>query len=176
MHIYLLQSRLRRSTRASGLRRSRGFSLIEMMIVVALIGIMSALVVPNISQRVADSEAEAEMLAVRDGLVRMRNLSRTNAACVRVTINANSFVGTPFLECDPLGNEQTADVVTVEIDSDHVTLGSFGGALATPPFVFQRTGGHDLDGTVTFTATYATGGTRTFNIYPATGFVRLVSQ
>ncbi len=62
----------------------RGFTLIELMVVVALLGIMASLAVGLSSDTVARERAREDVEAVRAHLVAARNHARRNAACVEV--------------------------------------------------------------------------------------------
>ena len=46
-------------TRLSALRRSRGFTLIEVMVVLVILGVLAALIVPNVLERADDARVTA---------------------------------------------------------------------------------------------------------------------
>ena len=46
-------------TRLSALRRSRGFTLIEVMVVLVILGVLAALIVPNVLERANDARVTA---------------------------------------------------------------------------------------------------------------------
>lgn len=63
----------------------RAFSLIELMVVVALIGIMAALAFPSISASARRANAPVHGVRVHGFLSDARNLARRTNRCVRVT-------------------------------------------------------------------------------------------
>lgn len=81
---------------------ARAFTLLEIMVVVALVGIMAALAVGLGSGSVAQSRARDDVEAVRAHLVAARNHARRNAACVEVR-RADARTLTAVVVEDPAG-------------------------------------------------------------------------
>lgn len=150
----------------------RAFTLVEVMVVVALIGIFAALAVPNMTERIEAQKAEYEVLKVEDALTRFRNLSRVRVVCVEVQVVGNSLQATPYLDCDPLANPQAVE--TVAFNPKYVTLGAITGPGLVGNLTYKKDGGHGLAGPAQLALTLPTGGARTIKIFPATGYVRLV--
>ena len=64
----------------------KGFTLIELMIVVAIIGIGGALAAPNIIGTVRAREANGDLLEVQHILLRARNRARNSVCVMHVTV------------------------------------------------------------------------------------------
>jgi prepilin-type N-terminal cleavage/methylation domain-containing protein len=79
----------------------RGYTLVEIMVVVALIGVVSALAGPNISKAVRRANEPAQMLRVHGFLVQARNYARRTNQCVKVTRNSTgtSLTARPVSLC-----------------------------------------------------------------------------
>jgi prepilin-type N-terminal cleavage/methylation domain-containing protein len=149
----------------------RGFSLLELMIVVAIIGVLSAVGAPMVRDMIAAREDDAALTELKGHLTRFRNLSRTKVVCVEVRVEGNALVGTPYLQCDPLANALADE--SYAIDKKRIELVGFSatGLVGNP--VYNKRGGLNLNGPLTLTAkTRRDGLTHTFVVFPATGLVR----
>ncbi len=102
----------------SGAARSAGFTLIEMMIVVAIIAILSAVVMPSYAgyvQRGRLTEANAKLSDLRTKMEvyfqdnRKYGTSGTGCGVSLASSNSNYFTFTCFLSNDPAATTQTDD-------------------------------------------------------------------
>jgi prepilin-type N-terminal cleavage/methylation domain-containing protein len=83
---------------------SRGFTLIEFMTVVAIIGVVAAMAIPNVNQRIQVEREAAALAEVRGALTSFRNLARTKVVCVQVAVVGNTLTAAPYIQCNPLAN------------------------------------------------------------------------
>lgn len=67
-----------------------GFSLLELMTVVALVGVLTAVAVPNITEAIRKSRARAQFYELRTFLVEARNRARLHRRCVLVEVGASA--------------------------------------------------------------------------------------
>jgi len=110
-------------------RREHGYSLIELLLAVGVIGVISAMVVPITETSLKSSRLRRDADAVRHmvGLAKMRASSQFTRSRVMVDLAANSFVLQTW--------DRTAAAWLndggVNVTSTGVRFGS--GALATPP-------------------------------------------
>jgi prepilin-type N-terminal cleavage/methylation domain-containing protein len=152
-------------------RRRRGFTLIEMMIVVAIVGITATIAVPNIIGTVRAREAEGQMLEVQHILLRARNRAR-NAVCVmHVTVATNSITVGPD-PSDPSADCLALDTLQYDV-GEYVTLTDFTvNGATTDPLVLNAQGGTDYDYRARMIATNTyDGATRNLELWPAIGSV-----
>lgn len=165
----------------------RGFSLLELMVVVALVGILASLAVPSFQGGMERKKAALEIERVSHALLEIRNYARTRIRCVEVTISAHQIVATPYEDGanpnEPCANPTTpiADEVKTYTFASTVSL-----SAATAPGLggnlwFDQSGGpfdpsNDtilLDPTqIVVTPTVVAA--RTVRIYPLTGAVRML--
>lgn len=71
---------------------ARGVTLIEMMVVVAIVGIIAALAVPNLTPVVQNSSLSAEVQRVGSTLERARRLAMNQGRCHRVRLNGGNLL------------------------------------------------------------------------------------
>jgi prepilin-type N-terminal cleavage/methylation domain-containing protein len=110
--------------------RERGYSLIEVMLVVGLIGIISAMVVPISETSLKSSRLKRDADSVRHlvGLAKMRASSQFTRSRVMVDLGANTFV----LQIWDRTNNVWVDDGGMNATSTGVTFG-FGTLAAAPP-------------------------------------------
>jgi prepilin-type N-terminal cleavage/methylation domain-containing protein len=110
--------------------RERGYSLIEVMVVVGLIGIVSAMVVPITETSLKSSRLKRDADSVRHlvGLAKMRASSQFTRSRVMVDLGANTFI----LQIGDRTNNVWVNDGGLNATSTGVTFG-FGTLAAAPP-------------------------------------------
>lgn len=98
--------------------RARGFSLIEVMVVVAILGIMAALAAPTLLFEVQKANLQAASDTVAAFLVRAQNEAMVTRRCVRVQVT-----GTRQLTADRLN--------TFDCDNDPASASKIDGSANT---------------------------------------------
>jgi prepilin-type N-terminal cleavage/methylation domain-containing protein len=84
------------------MRVMRAFSLVEVMIVVAVLGVVAALAVPNILPQVHMAQLQGASEGYANFIARVRAEAMTSKRCTRVIINGNTLEGWRFntYDCD----------------------------------------------------------------------------
>jgi len=161
----------RTTSRSPRRRLARGFSLIEMTVVMVIVGVLAAVAVPNLNDRIAMYKEDEALAGVQAAMTRFRNLSRTKVVCVEVKIELNSLSATPYKQCDPL--DDALDVLVEPFNPRIIDLLDFTAPGLVGDPVFQKRGGLDLEGPLLLRVqSVRTGQIHTLEIYPATGLVR----
>ena len=99
--------------RGQALRRQRGFTLIEIMVVVIILGILTAIVAPNVISRVGDAQVQAAKQDIRaiEGALNLYRLDNFNYPTTEQGLaalqarpadpNIRNWKG-PYLQKDPI--------------------------------------------------------------------------
>ncbi|MDP2848229.1 MAG: type II secretion system protein [Humidesulfovibrio sp.] len=111
-------------------KREGGFTLIELISVIVILGILAAVVVPKYNDMTTQAQKGATMAAVSEGISRF-NLAYANYTMetgappkTLAVLNANSpATGAPYL---PTGTIQTGDYV-MQIEASTVVVANSGG-------------------------------------------------
>lgn len=156
---------------------ARGFSLLELAIVVAVIGVMSAVALPGISSTVARTREDAEVARVEGFVTKARNLARRLNRCVDV-----ERVGQDQLVFRTFGNASVpqcptypdADIEsTLTVNSRLLRIDEVGGSGNPAGFRFLRDGGAAATADVTLPLGLRSSGRRkVVVVQPLLGFVR----
>lgn len=142
------------------MKSSRGFSLVELMTVVAIFGVLSAIAVPRISSASRRANAPAQIARVQAFFAEARNLARRTNRCVEVkrddsaTLTASTFstcAATDFCPCraSALADETKtlhldvgfpADVRVDALSGNAAGVFSVGSHISTDTIVFLADG------------------------------------
>lgn len=157
------------------IKNSKGFTLIEIMMVVAIVGVLSAIAVPNYGRWVKSQNFKNDKNSVYEALMRARLMASSRKECVKVeVVTANQLTVTSvaadaaFTCADPLSATALVTLPVFELAAT-TTLSQFSSGAAT--LVFRPTGGTREAGPVTLTAT-SPDGAGEWTIYPAIGQIR----
>ena len=127
----------------------RAFTLIEAMVVLAIVGVMCALAVPSIVETVKRERTRSEVQKVADAVSDARNRARVRVCEVRLSVDVTSNSLT--VAANPTDSDVPCREMrprTVPIDRSLLTLAAFNVDGATKnPLVFDSSGG--LSGALT---------------------------
>lgn len=167
----------------------RGFSLIELMIAIAVVGVMAGIALPNIIESIQRQQAIASEKEVADFIVRARNFARTTGCETRVSIDNSStphsitIATTETDSNEPCYSLQTDSVLNAgnalrwtanaNLSLTVFTLDS--GAATSPAgtLTFNTEGGTDETEEVVMTVTNSFGSTRTIEVWPLIGSINV---
>lgn len=149
--------------RATGVKHSRGFTLIELMIVVALVAVVLTLVAPSFRNSIARNKVEGIAGELNTDLQYARSEAVTRNAAIGVFVGTNCYTvytmgTTDASACATLGTGATA-IKSVSIDAGSTSL-SFASNNSKAFLQFEpvrgmatNTAGEDHSGTVTVSTT-----------------------
>ncbi len=75
------------------IRKSRGFTLVELIVTVAIVGILATIAIPNFQQIIQSNRIQAAASEFQAGLAMARSEAIKRGGDARVTIVANALVG-----------------------------------------------------------------------------------
>ena len=136
-------------------RGEKGFTLIELLIVVAILGVLAAVVIPNVGRFIGRGEEEAgktELTNIQSAVVAMMVDNQLS------TLPNPVAVATSDMEAFP---DATSAVVTVKVTDPGGVLYAVGDKDGYILYQHDITGGGNLTGLVNYTATQTTKGTYT---------------
>ena len=154
------------------------------MVVVALIGILSALAVPSFQQQIEAKRVQAALVQVESLLSEARDLARRRQQCVDVriagrVISIQAWATCTGLDPDGLGTPTLSGPVAAFGRSLKVPalvqLGAFGGGNAAGALVFNPRGGtvHSTPTTLQIRHAHTHAVMGRLTVYPAAGTLRL---
>jgi prepilin-type N-terminal cleavage/methylation domain-containing protein len=168
-------------------RRARGFSLVELMIAIAIVGVMAGLALPNIIESIQRQKAISSEKEVGDFITRARNFARTTGCETSVTVSNSATphsityqttetdTSAPCYDLD--GLQWTAD--------DNLTIGSWTLAdgtdtnqTTTPAgtagvLIFNSEGGTNENQEAVLSVSNAYGSARTIEVWPLIGSINV---
>lgn len=116
-------------------RRSQGFSLLELMVVVALTGIVAAIAVPMMSNQLGNFRLSGDARGLMNAVSLARMQAASNFSQTRIYVDLSG--GTYHTELRPSGGNWTAQGGTSYLSSGNESYGF--GVVSTPPANTQTT-------------------------------------
>ncbi len=80
-------------------RQLRAVSLLELIVVVAMVGVLASLALPRLEGITTRLERQGDLIVVEDALKRARNLARTSRRCVEVAVAGQQITFTAYDTC-----------------------------------------------------------------------------
>ena len=157
-------------------RPARGFSLIELMIVVGMIGIVAALTVPSVSATVQRQREQGEFGRVVAAVERARNRARVSVCKTLVDVDTTNMRIT--IKSDPADTDTSCVNLaseTLQFQKALVTLSQFDvNAVVTNPLVITASGAlvGPNKAILTVTSPVVSGRASRIEVWPAVGAVR----
>lgn len=149
-------------------RMHTGFTLIELMIVVAIVGIAAGVGLPNLSKSVYRSRCRAEALRVAHTISIARNTARAHHHCVDLSVSGLSIAITEW------DNNSGACSGLSQV-TNYNFAGQYVETLPSSTLTFNARGGTTLTGPWSFVVTSRAQHKISVQVYPAIGNVRIRS-
>lgn len=160
-------------------RPARGFNLTEMMVVVAMMGVLAALALPDIKELTLAATEPKDVVALRGFLAEARGAARRVNRCVVVTrVNTRQLTWALFQNNTPACPNGTLHAIggTFNLRSSGLRLDPFLNATNANTILFRRSGGTGYASFATVPLARIRDGAITFvrhlQIMPGTGSVK----
>ena len=175
--------------------KPRAFSLVELMLVVAMIGVMAAIAVPQIANSIRRANAAVQAVRVQSYLAEARNLARRTNQCVKVTRSADgaqlamaTFSTCAITDdCHCRASAQPATSTTLDLSAvtpKDATVSALVGSTSTlvdltghagpSTLIFLADGSTPYATPITFSVVVPGANTTDLKVLPGAGVVRIV--
>lgn len=174
--------------------KTAGFTLLELMIAVAIIGIIAALATPSFQEMLAHKRAVSDIELVRDELLQLRGRSRAENMCLTVTVSTGttgiSLSHTEMTNCQSkqlyyaiaegaatFASAPASPLAGTAAATATVEVGKYVSVAAPETVMFDPLGGIFAENPVEIAVLRRDTGAvvKTLRIIPGTGVVRTVS-